>query len=349
MQLFYYAEPTNNWTDQNLVHNRLNFKWYPSSTVSVVAEVRNRFFWGELVRDIPNYGRIIDQDNGYFDLSTTIWESGGTLMHSMIDRMYLDYTLDKWQIRLGRQRINWGMNLIWNPNDLFNTYSYFDFDYEERPGTDALKVQYYTSATSSLEVVYQLGENADEMALASRYVFNKWNYDFQILGGYVEEDWVLGTGWAGDIAGAGFRGELSWFVPRKSGKDEVVIASISGDYSFANQLYIHAGALLNSAGTTGRIFRTDLFTPGERSPQLLSAGKYALFGQLNYPFTPLFQGGLSGILNPSDESFFLSPSLSYSLVENLDLMFVGQLFFGDDFTEFGNIGQALYFRLKWSF
>jgi hypothetical protein len=62
---------------------------------------------------------------------------------------YLDYTAGKWQFRVGRQRINWGVNLVWNPNDVFNSFSYFDFDYEERPGSDAVRVQYYTGTTSS--------------------------------------------------------------------------------------------------------------------------------------------------------------------------------------------------------
>ena len=34
----------------------------------------------------------------------------------------------------GRQRINWGQTFVWNVNDVFNAYSYFDFDYKERPG-----------------------------------------------------------------------------------------------------------------------------------------------------------------------------------------------------------------------
>ena len=36
------------------------------------------------------------------------------------------------------------MNLVWNPNDLFNAFSFVDFDYEERPGSDALRIQKYT-------------------------------------------------------------------------------------------------------------------------------------------------------------------------------------------------------------
>jgi len=303
MQLFHYAEPTHSWTNQNLVHNRLNFKWYHSTSFIFVAEMRNRFFTGKLVRDIPNYGELIDQDNGFWDLSTLAVDENGAVLHSMIDRFYLDYSTGKWQIRLGRQRINWGMNLVWNPNDVFNTYSFLNFDYEERPGTDALKVQYYTSETSSLELVWQMGNGLDEMALASRFRFNQWNYDFQILGGLVEEDYVLGAGWAGDIHGGGFRGELSWFVPRGNSGEEALLASFSGDYSFPNSLMLHAGFLYNSTGTSGPMLPSGLFATDDASPRGLSRGKYAGFGQVSYPLTPLFTTSLSLIVNPSDGSF----------------------------------------------
>jgi len=349
MQLFHYAEPTQSWTNQNLIHNRLNFKCYPSDSFIFVAEMRNRFFSGKLVRDIPNYGHLIDQDNGFWDFSTLAVDRSGAVLHSMIDRVYLDYSTGKWQFRLGRQRVNWGMNLVWNPNDVFNTYSFLNFDYEERPGTDALKVQYYTSETSSLELVWQMGNGLDEMALASRFRFNKWAYDFQILGGWVEEDLVLGAGWAGDIHGGGFRGELTCLLPRDNSGDEALLASVSGDYSFPNSLMLHAGFLYNSAGTRGPILPSGLFAADDASPRGLSRGKYAGFGQISYSVTPLFTTSFSLIVNPSDGSFVLNPSLGYSLMTNWDLLLVGQHFCGDDFTEYGDIGQAFFLRLKWSF
>ncbi|MCG8318265.1 MAG: hypothetical protein MI921_02070 [Cytophagales bacterium] len=50
---------------------------------------------------------------------------------------------------IGKHRINWGKSYVWNPNDVFNAYSFFDFDYEERRGTDALLIKYTTSPFSS--------------------------------------------------------------------------------------------------------------------------------------------------------------------------------------------------------
>jgi hypothetical protein len=55
------------------------------------------------------------------------------------------------------------------------------------------------------------------------------------------------------------------------------------------------------------------------------------------------------MLNPSDGSSFLGPSFTYSLGNNLELLVTGQLFFGDEGTEYGELGKAVYGRFKWAF
>lgn len=335
----------------NTIHNRLNFAWYPTDKLTVVIENRNRFINGNLVRDYPEYQSYVATDNGFFDLSVVPADGDSWFLHCMIDRAYLDWTSGNWQIRLGRQRVNWGVNLVWNPNDVFNSFSYFDFDYEERPGTDAARIQYYTGTTSSAVLVYKLGNNADEMALAGLYRFSQWSYDFQFLGGWVGPDWMTGVGWAGDIKGAGFRGELSQFIPRDSNSDSeaATVASISADYSFPNSLYLQISGLYNSLGESGQSGGLSPILNPELSAKSLSLGKYELFAQCSFPITPLFNADFSTIINPGDGSLFLGPSLSYSLQTNLELMLSGQLFFGDTTSEYGSIGQLAFARLKWSF
>lgn len=198
----------------NIIHNRFNFKWYTSDKITIAVEMRNRLMFGNIIREFPEYQSTIDVDNGYLDLSWISVNANNWFIHSMIDRAYFDYSSGNWQVRVGRQRINWGINMVWNPNDVFNSFSYFDFDYEERPGTDAVKVQYYTGVTSSAELVYKIGENVHKMALAGMYRFSKWDYDFQVISGWVGDDYIVGGGWSGDIKGGGFRGEITHFMPR---------------------------------------------------------------------------------------------------------------------------------------
>lgn len=335
----------------NQVHNRLNFRWYASNELTLAIEARNRIYFGQMIREFPDYEDMINADNGFLDLGTVLISQDSWFLHTMLDRAYLDYTTGKWQFRAGRQRINWGINLVWNPNDVFNTFSYFDFDYEERPGTDGIKIQYYTSVTSSAELVYKIGPNNNESAIAGMYRFSQFNYDFQFLGGWVGKDYVLGGGWSGDIKGGGFRGEATWFKPRdKNDEDnfETFIASLSGDYTFKNSLYLHTGFLFNSHGTTGDAGGRGFFTP-DISAKTLSFGKYQLFAQATFPFTPLFSGDLSIMINPCDGSSYIGPTLSYSIADNWELMINGQLFFGNEGTEYGDYGKAVYGRIKWAF
>jgi hypothetical protein len=333
----------------NIIHNRLNLKWYTSSKLTTVIEMRNRLMFGNLVRKFPYYINTVDVDNGLMDLSWISAQSSNWFVHSMIDRAYLDYNSGKWQIRAGRQRVNWGVNLVWNPNDIFNTFSYFDFDYEERPGTDAIRVQYYTGTTSSAELVYKPGRNRARTALAGMYRFSKYDYDFQFIGGQAGNDWIVGGGWSGDIRGAGFRGEVTHFEPRNDQSYRATVASVSADYTFSNGWYIHSAILCNSHGKTGNAGGMDVLFNPDMSAKQLSLARYSLFGQVSRPITPLFSGSFSGIVNPSDGSFYAGPAFTYSLLKNLELMLTGQLFFGDAGTEFGDIGQIIFGRLKWSF
>ena len=85
--------------------------------------------------------------------------------------------------------------MSWNLNDLFNAYSFFDFDYAERPGSDAVRLQYFTSSSSSAELAVKVDADNDVTA-AGLWRFNKWGYDFQFLAGFSDgNDVVLGTGW----------------------------------------------------------------------------------------------------------------------------------------------------------
>jgi hypothetical protein len=333
----------------NIIHNRLNLKWYTSKKLTTVVEMRNRLMFGNLVSKFPGYQSTVDVDNGLVDLSWITAQSNSWFVHSMIDRAYLDYSSGKWQIRTGRQRVNWGINLVWNPNDIFNTFSYFDFDYEERPGTDAVRIQYYTGTTSSAELVYKPGRNRARTAFAGMYRFSKWDYDFQFIGGQAGNDWIVGGGWSGDICGAGFRGEFTHFEPANSQSFQSTVASISADYTFSNGWYIHSSALFNSTGKLGKAGGMDVLFNPDMSAKQLSYARWSLFGQVSRPITPLISGSFSGIVNPSDGSFYVGPALTYSVLNNLELMLTGQLFFGDSGTEFGDIGQLAFGRLKWSF
>ncbi|MDW7693798.1 hypothetical protein R9C00_03490 [Flammeovirgaceae bacterium SG7u.111] len=337
------------WLQDNFIHNRLNFKWYASDALTFTVENRNRLFYGETVKTIPNYDELIDADEGFFDLSTIVFSDSSYFLHSTLDRAYVDWSKGNWQVRLGRQRINWGQAFVWNPNDIFNTYSFFDFDYEERPGSDALLVRYYTGAVSSVEFVFSPAREFGESSYASMYKTNAGGYDFQLLAGKMKDDVVLGGGWAGQIKSAGFKGELSYFIPEDQPFEGMgtLVASTSIDYTFANSLFLHGEMLYNSNGASGKPGMIDFNQ--NLTPKTLSATKFSFFGEAQYEITPLIKAGLSGIASPNDGSYFLGPTVDFSLTENLYFLLVAQVFGGSEDSSYGSGGTFVFTRLKWNF
>ena len=351
LQTIAYDDFKEDWLVDNLVHNRFNIRYYPSDKWKIIGGIRNRFIFGDFIKLSPEYAEMIKEDPGFFDLSFNPFEGGSYLLNINIDRLYVNYRAGNFEATVGRQRINWGKNLIWNPNDLFNAYSYFDFDYEERPGSDAVRLKYYTGFASHGEFIYQLADSIEAMAFSGLYTFNKWQYDFQFLGGYVRDDWVIGSGWSGNIGGAAFRGDVSYFYKNSDTvrNRHQVVFSVSGDYTFKNQLYAQLSVIFNSKGATDNISFDENLLIGGTTAQNLTPSRAEIFGQISYPFTPLFTGNFATIVNPFDGSLFFGPGLGISVTDDLELLLFGQFFIGGDNTLYGDLPNLLYWRLRWSF
>lgn len=333
----------------NLIHNRLNFRWYPDDNWLLRADVRTRVFYGGLVQASPDFGAQIDDvNNDYFDLSTVIFNGESWVMHTMLDRFYLQYARGDLEVRLGRQRINWGVSTVWNPNDIFNAFAFTDFDYEERPGSDALRVKYYTGFASSVELAVGVFDDFDEATIAGLWKFNQWSYDFQLLAGYTRQNMALGGGWAGNLGDAGFKGEGTYFLPLEGGEDEAFSATLGLDYSFSNSIYANLGYLYNSEGGS-RTSVTNLFD-FELSARHLYPYRHALFAQASYPFTPLLNSSLALIYSPVRvNALFINPVLTYSIKTNWDIDLIGQITFDEEAEGYRSPLQAVFFRLKWSY
>ncbi len=342
------------YTD-HLIHNRLNFKAFISDELTFVAEMRNRAFYGELIKlQQPFYGDLLGQDNGMLDLSWSLISEKSFILHSTIDRLNLAYSKGKWDINLGRQRINWGVNLAWNPNDLFNVYNFADFDYAERPGADALRVQYYSSALSSFDLAIKPSRDQDKWVGALLYKFNKKNYDFQVLGGIYEEDWSAGGGLAGNIKNIGVKGEATYFHPQVNFMDTsgVMNAALSLDYAFANSLYFNVGVLYNTKGINNLsgINSTGLFSSTqELSVKSIMPSRYSYFIQSSGAFNPALSGSLSFIYLQGINVLFSMPSLSYVINESWDINLVGQVLFSEFQNQFRNTSNAVFLRFQYSF
>ncbi|HWS00974.1 MAG TPA: hypothetical protein VN249_10190, partial [Prolixibacteraceae bacterium] len=351
MQTLIFPNAYQDFITYNLLHNRNNFKWNMSDRFTFALEERNRFYSGELSSMGPNYGDFIAYDNGLMNLSWNISSGNSCLLNVSIDRLWLDFTLKNFQATAGRQRINWSQTFVWNPNDIFNAYSYFDVDYEEKPGSDAIRLQYFTGTASKAELAVK-ADRDKKITAAGFYRFNKWRYDFQGLAGiYAQDDLVLGLGWAGQIAKGGFKGEMSWFRSLEHFSDSswVFLASAEYDYTFRNSLFVQLESFYNSNKNNPSNVLISQFNPGllnAKNPFLIG---FSIFGNLSYPLTPLISLSFASIFNPSNSMYFLIPTFTWSFLDNLDLSVITQTFHSYD-PEFSDASQTmLYARLKYSF
>lgn len=332
----------------NLIHNRLNFKAYLNNNITFATELRNRLFIGDMVRSGPTYSEMIASDEGVIDMSWNLLNEPSFFLNTTIDRLWVDFNYDKFQARIGRQRINWGQTLIWNPNDIFNAYSFFEFDYIERPGSDAVRLQYYPTFSSALEIAVK-ADYEDRITAAGLYRFNKWGYDFQFLSGYFNsEDFVAGAGWSGAFGSVSFRGEMSWFQPMEHFTDSsgTGIFTIGFDKVFKNNSMLQFQFMYCNNPADYNDFLS--FYTGSLSTKELAFSKFTPFGLYSYPVTPLLTISVSGMLFPDLDGYFAGSSLDFSLAENVDFSLYWQHFS----SEVNNLKTRMnlgFLRIKYSF
>lgn len=348
MQTLAFA-PESDLEVNNLIHNRLNFAIETNHGSKFVVQVRNRILYGASVKTIPNYGKFINEYDGVLPFEFLIADNENVVISSIIDRCYYQYSNEKMQLRIGRQRINWGINTTWNPNDVFNSYNIYDFDYEEREGADAVRLTLFPNYMSSFDIAYKFTGDWKTDIVAALYKFNHWNYDFQFLAGKFQEKATLGTGWAGNLKTLGFKGEVTYFHALNSEDENNISATTSFDYSFSNGTYLMGTYLYNSSGTNEIIDPNTAIFEIPNAENLMPA-QHNTMVQASYAVSPIFNTSLATVYSFGINSLSTIPSLTLSVMTNLDLDIIGQFFWQEITTApFQNIGNGIYWRFKWSF
>lgn len=350
LQTVYFAEHKKDPITNNLIHNRLNLKWNFSKHFLLRIEMRNRLFYGEQVKLIPDFGRYILEDNENSELSWLLINEKSFVFTTSFDRVLVNYMSEKISLTIGKQRINWGINTVWNPIDLFNAYNFLDFDYQERPGCNAIRIQYFPGTLASLELALKPSFDNNYHVAALLYKFNKWKYDFQFLGGVYKTDIAAGAGWAGNIKNAGFKGELVYFRSKndlKNGNDDFT-ASVSADYSFKNNWYVSASALYVQ-NPVPVLYGQSISFQTKLSARNLMPFRYSFYASIMKSFSPILNGNLAVIYSPKDNSTIIFPGITYNLGQNFDLDFTAQSFLTDQSGEFKNKDISLFIRMTWSF
>ena len=338
------------FTGYQFLHNRIDARYDITKHIQLNAGLRTRLFYGELVKLTPNFGDFITRGaNDYFDLDLLPINRKGMVLHAVLDRLYGVYSNGSWEVSVGRQRINWGIATLWNPNDLFNAYNFTDFDYEERPGSDAIRVTWYKNWNTSFEIAGKLAEHFNESVLAARAKFGIKTYDVQLTAGNYFDSFTLGGGFAGNLFNGSLKGEMSTFIPYESGMDNQFSATLEYQRSTSFNLLYSFGGLYNSSGQEKSILGLVNFEPTAAN---LYPYEYSAFIQGNYTIGSLATCGLAAVYSfNARDPLFVSPSFTYSAAQNLDIDLVSQITAEkpNETITYGSRFQSFYLRFKYSF
>ncbi len=339
---------TGPWTNSNMIHNRINLKAYGGNSFIVGAEIRNRAVTGNMVSSNPYYAESLEEDPGWIDMSWNLVDEKGFIFNTMLDRLWVEYNRGNFQLRAGRQRINWSQTMVWNPNDIFNTYSFFDFDYVERPGSDAVQIIYSTTPSSSAEVAVK-AEHDGRITAAALYRFSIKGFDVQFITGEMsQEQFVAGTGWSGAIGSYSLRGEASWFKPvdDRTDKSATLMVTIGTDKVFSDSFTAMAQVMYCNKPL--QLWNLSQLYYGGMDATKLAFSEITAMAQVTWNPMPLLGLTGSAIWYPDLNGLFAGPALDLSATENLDLSVMWQ-YFHSTITGLETRLNLGFLRLRYSF
>lgn len=278
------------------------------------ADVRSRWLAGHSMAPYPFVGQALTFDGGMVDLNRLWAHRSHHVVHSHIDRLHASYLSERLEVHLGRQRINWGRTMVWNPNDLFNPYAWLDFDYPERGGTDAARVVLPWGYAGGMEAAVSRGKLPRETTVALLLRTSFTPHEVQFLAGSYQRTPVLGAGWAGNAGGTALSAEATAFFYHKP----FVTATLGASTMWEGSLFTTAELLYNGAPTSTR---TVFEAPRPDRPFFSRSG---LFLSASHQTTPLLNLSLAVLTSATDDLQVWMPRATLSVSENWDASLIVQ-------------------------
>lgn len=279
----------------------------------------------------------------------------------LIDQAFLRISNGAFDLRLGRQPVNYSTCFYFTPNDLFAPFSANAFYRKFKPGVDAARMDARLGDLSQFTVLHAIGytpdpatangwgraQDASRSSTIIRFTAAAGGFEWGAMAGRAEGD---------DILGASLQGELfNWLGVRAEGHHRATATmdyyEISGgvEHKFPSSLFVRYEYFNHGSGSERPATYAVASPPGGYMGR-----QYGATG-VGYEFSPLFNGQALHVQNYSDHSWMLSLYGVYSLADEADVSFGLTLPFGDAMglsgpaSEFGlypssaNVEFRLYF------
>ena len=288
----------------------------------------------------------------------------------LLHKAYFKAAIESMDISIGRQQIPLGTGYVHNPTDIFNAKSVTDPTLE-LPGHDAARIDIAMSDRSTLYLFYLPDENvndfdvfkpeagSEEQAFVVRYkqgierfdasvIFIKRDRvitDYYTFETDVQEQYIYGFDFVGELFGLGVWSEYAYHSLRgASDFDDFVIGA---DYTFINELYVLGEYYRNNeAKRDNELYNLNdwmRFLFGET--KTITRDSFYLY--MSYPATDLITVGCGSLMSLNDWSTQVIPSITYSMIENIELKLFVNFSVGGKNTGFGeSLGNSVTAKVR---
>ena len=324
-------------------HGVIDFKSPPAGVSSGLALSKSRYF-------LPLQFDIADHED-YFS-------------EARLDRFNLSFDLGKSKVTIGRQPVTWGEGYFWPALDLFSPFSPEQLDRDYKSGVDSVKINLPLGNLSELEVIGGiLGSSLDrDGTLGALLRWNLGNVDVGFMGGSFHQDSVGGLFLSADVRGTGVRAEVTYTssgdkYDRLLDREDFWRGSIGITRQLTPTISVTSELAFNGYGADDSEnyalwYLSDRMSRGEVN----GYGKYYWGTSLTQQFHPLLIGTLTSLVNFTDTSVLLTPSVIWSLSDNSDVIAGAELGIGDGIrvlneipvlgSEYGAVPATVFLALK---
>ncbi|MCO4844453.1 MAG: hypothetical protein KC427_00385 [Sulfurovum sp.] len=344
-----------NYTISKVPYSEEDRTLYNYNRLRLTDKITEGNWFATIIADIDNYyGKDYIESFEYqflrgikadtpFDIETNAKNYGKGEIFGRLHRFNVGYGDEKHNVIFGLQKITMGVGRIWTPTDLFNPRNPLALEPDQIYGNVALS---YT---------YALGELSEVMGVVAKRDDNSYKYAGRIKGNIEIVDIALDVYSSNDakmvayeIEGNLFDTGIEWRSEGGYYKDKLLdkefYQTILGmDYGFVNGLTVMTEWLHSSKTYTADeiLIHQDSSLSNNRhiSSDYVGASAY-------YDFNLLYNGALSMIYSPEDQSSFISPLIEYSISDDASIAVGAMLYTGDNESEFGSVDNSYYLRLK---
>ena len=336
------------WGD-NLDRLRLSYDGRYRAWLSVHVDYDNEVHEGNLI-GLPDFATVRDrQSEAWLDLLHVVVNRQNLYWDTSLYRGYVSLHNDSATLTLGRQRIGWGTARFWSPMDMFNPISPLQIEPDERQGVDAASLQFQSAGALRWNAVYAPQDGFRRSTSALRLSRTIHNYDFDIAAARFGQDWTGGFDAAGQVRGAGVRGELTyrWRHPIPGAipisTHNALRLTVGSDYAFASGLYLVGEYFYNQGQpdlAPNQPLNVNLLL--QFSNEIFTLHRHFVSTGASYPLTPLWKLETYVVWDVAGPSAVVLPRLSHNLTPNTDLNFGAQLFASSPSGEFHGLSDVVY-------